>query len=241
MAKSILARVQKLAEHYRSGDIPVLAQHEVNPNLKKGSRENYLYFTLAPCLNFQRSSPALWRAANATYQDPKTNFVFFPEKVIKVSDAELKAALVKHSLAVQTNKHPFIWRTITTSLYDHYSSDPRKIIKAGNADLLKILNLVQVEQKTLFPYLSGPKLSNYWLFILAHFTDIKLKNLQDLSIIPDTHSIKSSINLGLVSEDASPIDVDLAWRELLKGSDFTPLEMHSVLWNWSRNNFLPEV
>jgi len=239
--KSILARAQKLAEHFRNGNIPRLAQHEVNPGLEPGSRENYLYFTLAPCLNFQRSSPALWRAANSTYQDSKTNFVFFPEKVMKVSDAELKAALVKHSLAVQTNKHPLIWRAITTSLHNHYSSDPREIIRAGDGDLLKILNLVQVEQKPLFPYLSGPKLSNYWLFILAHFTDVKLKNLNDLSIIPDTHIIKSSIKLGVVPDGASPLDVDLAWRELLRGSELTPLELHSVLWNWSRNDFQPSV
>lgn len=237
----MLDRVRRLAEHFRKGKIPRLAQHEVHPDLPKGSRENYLYFTLAPSLNFQRSSPALWRAAFNTYQDTDTRFVFLPEVVVSCSDEDLKQALTKYSLAVQTNKHPFIWRSISTTLHDHFSSDPREIIKACNNDLVKVLQMVQVDMKKQFPYLSGPKLSNYWLFILDHFTDVKLKNLQELSIIPDTHIIQSSVRLGLVQEDASPLEVDAAWRELLRGSDLTPSEMHSVLWNWSRNDFQPSV
>lgn len=30
-------------------------------------------------------------------------------------------------------------------------------------------------------------------------------------------------------------------KQLLQGSGVMPMEMHAVLWNWSRNNFLPGI
>src|SRR5262249_59028529 len=55
--------------------------HEVYPRVDRGSRENFLYFTLAAALNVQRASEGLWRSALATYTDPQTRFVFLPEHV----------------------------------------------------------------------------------------------------------------------------------------------------------------
>ena len=65
--------------------------------------------------------------------------------------------------------------------------------------------MIQKEKKPLFPYLGGPKLSNYWLFILHDFTDVKFKNVEEISIIPDTHVIKSSIHLGVVEEGTNDL------------------------------------
>src|SRR5215472_2623913 len=73
-------------------------QHEVHPGLAQESRENYLYFTLAPAINFQRPSEALWRAADRTYRDPATRFVFLPEETSR-GRAEYLSALAKYSLA----------------------------------------------------------------------------------------------------------------------------------------------
>ena len=79
--QKILQKVFSLHSFYKNGKIKTLAQHEVNPGLDTSSRENFLYFTLPPCLNFQRSSPAMWQAALKTWNDPKTNYLFYPEKV----------------------------------------------------------------------------------------------------------------------------------------------------------------
>jgi hypothetical protein len=114
-------------------------------------------------------------------------------------------------------------------------------MKAGEFDAGKILNIVQVEKKPLFPYLSGPKMSNYWLYILSHYTDLKLSRMNLISIIPDTHVIQCSIKLGMVDEKADSLAVAKAWSQLLAESSLTPIEMHPVLWNWSRNAFMPEV
>jgi hypothetical protein len=239
--KNLLERVLTLHAHYQARRIPTLAQHEVHPGLPKGSRENFLYFTLAPCLNFQRNSPALWRSALATWDDPATRYLFFPEEVAKTNAAAIQSDLGRHKLALQKNKHPEIWRRISETLHDHFHDDPRAILESGGYDAALILETVQRKQKKLFPYLSGPKMANYWLYILSCYTDVRLEHMDAISIIPDTHVIQCSIKLGLVGDSAGPEDVARAWRELLSGTGLLPVDMHPVLWNWSRNGFLPAV
>jgi hypothetical protein len=236
-----LGRVKKLLGYFEQGHIPTLHQHEVNPGLPRSSRENYLYFTLPVCINFQRSSPAMWASARATYSDPTTQYVFFPEKLAKTPIEKVRADLTKHKLALQPNKHVLIWITISKTLHDFYEDDPREVIKQANGDAGKLIELLQKAHRTRFPYLSGPKLSNYWPYILSQYTDLKLSNPHLISIIPDTHVIQSSIKLGLVEPDATPLQVETVWRELLAGSGIAATTMHPVLWNWSRNKFLPQI
>jgi endonuclease III len=111
----------------------------------------------------------------------------------------------------------------------------------GNYDVLKVLNNIQIENKVCFPYLSGPKMANYWLYILTQYTNAKFLNMQEISIIPDTHVQQCSYRLGLTKQSDSPLAVAAAWKHLLSGSKLTPVQMHPVLWNWSQNNFKPEV
>lgn len=238
---NILNKVKELHTLYQQGKIPRLAEHEVFPELDISSRENYLYFTMSVCLNFQRNSPALWKAALATWNDPATNYVFFPELVVTYSSEKVQSDLLKHKLAIQTNKHPHIWIAISKTLHELYQNDPREFIEANDSSVTKIIHSLQGQDKRNFPYLSGPKLSNYWLYILTQFTDIKLKDAHMISIIPDTHVQQASFELGLTEPDAAPDKVSLVWKELLLGSDLTPADLHPVLWNWSRNNFQPLV
>lgn len=240
-ATSQLERVKKLLSYFEQGLIPRLHEHEVNPGLPLGSRENYLYFTLPVCINFQRSSPAMWTSALATYNDPQTQYVFFPEKLAGVPIDKIRADLTKHKLALQPNKHVLIWTTIARTLHDFYNNDPRQIITQAAGDASVLITNLQKTYRSRFPYLSGPKLSNYWPYILSQYTDVKFTNAHLISIIPDTHVIQSSVKLGLVSPEATPLQVELAWRELLNGSGVAATSMHPVLWNWSRNKFLPEV
>jgi len=221
--------------------IPTLAQHEVNPGLPRDSRENYLYFTLPVCINFQRSSPAMWTAALATWEDEITRYVFFPERLAETPIDQIRADLVKHRLALQPNKHTLIWTTIARTLHAYYEDDPRNIIKEADRDAGKLIALLQKTHRKRFPYLSGPKLSNYWPFILSSYTDVQLQNAQEISIIPDTHVLQSSAQLGITPLGATPLQVEAAWKLLLKDSGVNPSQVHPVLWNWSRNKFQPEV
>ena len=236
-----LEKIKRLLELYERGFIPTLHQHEVNPGLPLGSRENYLYFTLPVCINFQRSSPAMWASALKTYDDPDTRYVFFPEELAIRPLEQIRADLVKHTLALQPNKHVLIWTTIAKTFHDFYQSDPRRLIAEASADASVLIRLLQITHKKRFPYLSGPKLSNYWPYILSHYTDVNFANAHEISIIPDTHVLQSSERLGLTPPGATSLQVEQAWRELLRGSGITPSRVHPVLWNWSRNKFLPEV
>ncbi len=237
----LLDKVKQLLTYYEQGLIPRLSQHEVNPGLPLGSRENYLYFTLPICINFQRSSPAMWAAALKTYEDPETRYVFLPESLAGAPIEKIRADLIKHKLALQPNKHVLIWTTIAKTLHDFYNGDPRQVIAEAESDAGKLISLLQVTHRKRFPYLSGPKLSNYWPFILSLYTDAKFKNPQEISIIPDTHVLQSSVMLGVTPEGSNSLQVEAAWRELLKDSGINPSQVHPVLWNWSRNKFQPEV
>lgn len=239
--KSQLKRILKLHALFHAGKIPTLSQHEVHPRLTKKSRENYLYFTLPPALNFQRNSPALWTAALKTYEDPATNYLFFPEKVAKHTREEVQRDLLKHKLALQRNKHTDIWMIICKAFHTHFRDDPRELLKAGNWDVVGIHRIIQGERRKDFPYISGPKMANYWLYILSQYTDATFKNMQAISIIPDTHVLQCSLHLGLTDENMNSLEVAALWKDLLDGATVSPVEMHPVLWNWSRNNFLPAV
>ncbi|MDO8408084.1 MAG: hypothetical protein Q7S95_02515 [bacterium] len=237
----MLDRVLKLHELFQQGKIPTLVEHEVNPSLPKGSRENYLYFTLPPSINFQRQSPAMWASALKTWNDPKTNYLFFPEKIVQKSREHIQKSLLKHKLALQLNKHTDIWIAVSKAFNTHFKSDPRELFKTADWDVVQVHRIIQQDMRKDFPYISGPKMANYWLYILSHYTDAKFKNTQEISIIPDTHVLQSSIKLGLTDATTSPLEVAAVWKELLKGGTLAPVEMHPVLWNWSRNNFRPEV
>ncbi|HSX39569.1 MAG TPA: hypothetical protein VLI92_03190 [Candidatus Saccharimonadales bacterium] len=226
---------------FYAGKIPTLAQHEVNPGLPKSDRLNYIYFTLPVCINFQRSSPAMWKSALETFNDSETNYLFYPEKLAETNIEKIRTDLIKHKLGLQPNKHTEIWTRISSTLHKYFDNDPRKILQSKNFDVVEILKMLQETDKDKFPYLRGNKLSNYWLYILSQYTDIKLKNMHKISIIPDTHVLQSTFKLGLTDKLESPEIVIEVWQELLTGHKITPVQMHPVLWNWSRNNFLPEV
>jgi hypothetical protein len=240
-SEDILENVKKLYQLFLAGAVKGPEKHEVNPGLPRGSRENYLYFTLPCCINFQRNSPALWQSALDTYQDPSTNYVFFPEKLVKKEKEEVQKDLAKHKLALQPNKHSSIWINICNTLASHYKSDPKEVLRENNFDISLIIQTLQKDKKHLFPYLGGIKLSNYWLFILSIFTDVEFKNIQEISIIPDVHVIRSTIKLGLAKEGVQPLEVEQIWRQVSKEIGISPVDMHSALWRWSRNNFYPKL
>lgn len=239
--KQQLERVLKLYSLFHTGKIPTLAQHEVHPKLPRGSRENYLYFTLPPSLNFQRASPAMWASALKTYEDSSTRWLFLPEEVMRHAREEVQAALVKHKLALQKNKHTDIWIAVCKVLHEHFKDDPRELFGKGKWDVAEILRILQHDMRKEFPYISGPKMANYWLYILSQYTNAKFVNMQEISIIPDTHVLQCSVKLGISQPEMTSLEVAALWKKLLQGSTLSPVEMHPVLWNWSRNNFLPEV
>lgn len=236
----LLPRIQRLRQLYLAGELGGTT-HEVYPSLDRQSRENYLYFTLSPCLNFQRKSEGLWRSALATYSDPDTRFVFFPENAAR-DVSEYQRALAKHRLALQPNRHTKIWHTVSRSLWERFRGDPRCLLQSCDFDVERVKRMLS-ENAAAFPYINGPKLSNYWLYMLSCFTDVQLRNRGAITVIPDTHVIRATAVLGLVpaGAEASPEVVAAIWSEILEGSGIAPCDIHAPLWRWSRRGFCPEI
>lgn len=94
-----------------------MAQHEIHPELPLESRERYLYFTLPVSLNFQRSSPAMRKAAYETWHDEETHYLFEPSEVVITPYEKVQKDLAKHKLSLQRNKHTQIRYTICETLH----------------------------------------------------------------------------------------------------------------------------
>ena len=69
--------------------------------------------------------------------------------------------------------------------------------------------------------------------ILNWYTDAAFKDIYNLSIVPGTHIIKSTVHLGLVGAYTSAQEVEAVWKPILKD----PQEMPAALWHWSRAGF----
>lgn len=245
--KKILEKVYRLKKIYEDGLLGgEVMPEDANPKFEKSSLYNYLYFTLPMALNYQRNSYTLWQACLKTWQDLDTRFVFDIDECLNRDFEEVQFALVKYGIALQKNKQVNIWLKLCKTFKDYFDGDIRVLFKKLDYDVNNIRNFIQVEHKKDFPYLSSTKICNYWLYVLYQYTDLKFKNLECLTVAPDTHVCRSTYKLGLISEDeyqnsnVQKIVIE-RWNNLLKNTDLKPIDIHTALWLWSRSGFEIEI
>lgn len=124
-----------------------------------------------------------------------------------------------------------------------YDGDIRKLFDELNDDVNLLREFIQKKNKSLFPYLSGTKICNYWLYVLYQYTDRRYQNIECLTVAPDTHVIKATHRLGLITDDelnmsnVQEIVID-RWDKLFEGTKYKPIDVHTALWLWSRNGFI---
>lgn len=242
--KEILKNVDILYAMWKQGVLGgEVMPEDANPHLEKSSLENYLYFTLPMALNYQRNSYTLWESANKTYNDEETRFVFDPKECLNRSFEEVQYALTKYKVALQRQKQTEIWLTLCKTFVELFDGDIRNLFIEFDNDVDKIRDFIQNVNKKKFPYLSGTKICNYWLFVIWQYTGIQYKNIENLTVAPDTHVIKSTHRLGLINDselESSKVQsiVIERWNELFKGTKYKPIDIHTPLWLWSRNGFI---
>lgn len=237
--KSILALKKMHIQGKLGGEV---MPEDSNPGLDQNSMDNYHYFTLPMSLNYQRNSYVLWQSSKTSFLDESVSVIFNPQKVINMSDDDLKSKLTKYKVALQAQKQTEIWKKICHSICTLFDGDIRNLFIETNGDIPSILELVQGKYKKCFPYLSGPKICNYWLYVMDNYTDVKLTGKEFLSVAPDTHVIQATIKLGIVDSDEqnSPqiqSKVNNAWKEVLEGTGMLPIDIHTPLWLWSKSGF----
>ena len=102
------------------------------------------------------------------------------------------------------------------------------------------------KNKKDFPYLGGNKICNYWLYVLEQYTDIKFVDRENITVAPDTHVVQASQKLGVVTPEevqSTNIQTVLAqrWENILEGTDFKPIDIHTPMWLWSRGKFRVDI
>lgn len=239
----LMDKVERLMAMYKNGELGgEVMPEDANPHFKKGSLENYLYFTLPMALNYQRNSYTLWENALRTYDDGDTRFVFDPKLCLEKSFEEVQQALTRYKLALQKQKQTEIWLKLCRTFVKEFDGDIRKLFDEQNNDVDKIKNFVQVERKKDFPYLSGTKICNYWLYVIYQYTDREYCNIENLTVAPDTHVCKATYRLGIITYDeynsnnVQAIVIE-AWENILKNTIYKSIDIHTPLWLWSRNGF----
>lgn len=245
--KEILNKVNKLIELYKKGSLGgEIMPEDSNPHLPKSSLENYLYFTLPMALNYQRNSYKLWESALKTYNDIETKFVFSTKDVLNCSFDEVQYALTKYKIALQKQKQTEIWINLCKTFEELFEGDIRKLFISMDNNVNKIRDYIQLENKKKFPYLSGTKICNYWLYVIYQYTSQEYKDIENLTVAPDTHVCKASLKLGVINEEefsSSNVQkiVINKWEETLKNTEYKPIDVHTPLWLWSRNGFKIEI
>jgi len=200
--------------------------------------------TLGMSLNYQRNSYSLWDSIVRAYIDDNSRWVFNPSIVRERSIDDLRSVLIYHRVALQPNRHPEIWRKVSRGIA---ASSPRGdvfgFIESVHFDIAVLKEIMQIKRKSEFPYLSGPKIFNYWLYVLESYTAVKWKSRNLITVAPDTHILQATVKLGLCSSEVlngSAEDrqtVAEKWEKALSGSGLAPIDVHTPLWLWSRAGF----
>lgn len=244
--QSLLQKTERLMQAYHAGLLggQKMPEHE-NPRLDRNSRENYMYFTLPMALNYQRNSYVLWECANRMYGDYLGRRLYDSAYVVKADHDEFKKILVGFKVALQPNKQPEIWKRICASIEEELDGDIRNLFKRNNYRVEEIKNYLS-RNKKMFPYLCGNKICNYWLYVIEQYTDCNFSDRENITVAPDTHVIQASVRLGVITENESRrSDVQsvtaLRWRDLLRGTKWVPIDLHTPLWLWSRGGFRAEI
>lgn len=241
--KEIIEKVEKLMTMHKNGELGgEVMPEDANPHFDKGSIENYLYFTLPMALNYQRNSYTLWESALKTYEDEETRFVFNPKKCLEKTFEEVQLALTEYKVALQRQKQIEIWLKLCETFVNKFDGDIRRLFEENNNDVDRIRDYIQVEHKREFPYLSGTKICNYWLYVIYQYTDREYCDIGRLTVAPDTHVCKATYRLGLINDEqfssgSVQTYVIEAWEELFKNTQYKPIDIHTPLWLWSRNGF----
>lgn len=237
---TILEKCLKLRKAFEAGLLGDQTMPEDSHPTFNNLEEKLRYFSLPMSLNYQRNSYTLWQVALQAWEDPVTRQMFSPSVAAKLPPERLRELLLQYKVGLQPNKHTHTWQTISNTVASEWGSFA-KLLEAANYDFLQLQELIQVRYKKGFPYLSGPKIFHYWSYILGEYCGVELSNSEFIEVAPDTHVIKCSVKLGVLSAtEATTMSreaISARWRETLSGSELKPIDMHSPLWFWSRNDF----
>lgn len=235
----LINNCKRLIKAYKQGELGDMRMPEDSkPQVFNSFEEQLFYFTLPMSLNYQRNSYTLWESVLQTYEQNLN--IFSVDFCSSLDEEVLRKLLLQNKIALQPNKHILTWKTICRTIFENWGSI-EKLLEFVEYDFLKLQQTIQIDFKKGFPYLSGPKIFHYWCYILIIYCGVRLNNSNYIEIAPDTHVLQASILLGVITKEqalnVSKDKISSIWRQKLSSSNINPIDMHSPLWFWSRNNF----
>lgn len=242
--ESVLNDIKSLIQMHKEGLLggEVMPEHALIGVVPEDRLLDVL--TLGMSLNYQRNSYQLWEAVAKSYVDHDVKWIFTPSNVAERNLDDLRDALRKHRVALQPNRHPEIWQRVSKGIVDSSEAhDVLGLLQAVEFDIKTLKALMQKTRKSEFPYLSGPKIFNYWLYVVESYTEVKWKSRHLITIAPDTHVLQATVKLGLCSSEVLTGTVENrqkvadTWEKVLAGSGMEPIDVHTPLWLWSRAGF----
>lgn len=207
----------------------------------RGTEVHLTYVTLSCALNYQRDAAELWTAAAKTFEDPTTDWVFYPADVLARPHEDLIQTLQTYGLSQRYLRDASFWERICRTLTERYDGKVSVLVASAHHDAEKLLELVvrsyRVGKKEVydFPSLRGPKISPMWVRILADTCHVRLQNLESVPLPVDVHTAQATLQLGLLKgddrgkRDDLRRDVQLLWREVVPAGSF-PLQLDGPLW-----------
>lgn len=206
---------------------------------EESDRWNFL--ALVTSVNYRRSSSALWSAACDAYVDPELGWLFDLRSVCESEPPRLRDALVSSRVAIQPIRQVQNWQVISRGVLEGWGSFRGLVEECGSVAELR--QVVCSSHKSSFPYLSGPKLFNYWCFLLARKGLAQFPDDELIDIAVDSHVAKASREIGLVpaGDTSSAVAIAAKWRTALAGSAIRPSDLTVPLWLWSRSGFSPSI
>jgi hypothetical protein len=216
--------------------------------VKEGSVEHLLFITLTVVIDYQRNADQLWESARKTFQDPETRYLFDPKMICETPFNKIVEDMQKYKLSKKPQKDANIWKTLGTTFYKKWGGNPLNFIKDCEWDAEKILKrLHDKNEKSNYPYLSGPKIGPLWLRMLRDNARIdQLINLEKIPIPVDIHVARATLATGVVRgrfkgrlKEVSEY-IRKAWFESVKGlrvknREMIALDMDKPLWLLSKN------
>ena len=202
-------------------------------NLKERTREHALFLTYVISIDYMIDAEKLWKRSRGAYELYPERFT--PEEIMKLSQRTVETTVKNLGARFYSNAAK-TWIKISRLLVDKYGGDPRNITSQQ-------LTIEEIKEKiNEFPYLRGPKLTNFYIRAMGETDLFKVKNLYELDIPVDKQVARFTIYTGVVRllsrqftgcvhEEPLRSLIEEAWRIAAKKLGTPPWKLDEPIWS----------
>jgi hypothetical protein len=159
-------------------------------NLTTGSLEHALYFTFVISIDYSTDALKLWRNSRETYELYPERFV--PKEIMALEDRTV-VGFVRGLGARYPKSGANAWKRISKVLVEKYAGDPRNMTPEASS-------ISEIKSKLSdFPYLKGPKLSNFYLRAMGESGLLKISDFDKLDIPVDIQVARFTTYTGVAT------------------------------------------